>query len=178
MDSGNRLPTLYIFSGLPGAGKSTLAQQLAKRLGAFYLRIDTIEQTLRDLCTIEVQSEGYSLSYSIARDNLLLGLSVVADSCNPIPWTRDRWEQVALETNAAFVNIEVVCSDKSKHRARVEIRPPTVAGLKLPTWEEVEAREYHAWTKNRIIIDTADKSEEECIKELLSKLPALTSGRS
>lgn len=39
---------LYIFSGLPGTGKSTLAQYLAKTLGAVYLRIDTIEQAMKD----------------------------------------------------------------------------------------------------------------------------------
>lgn len=39
---------LIIFSGLPGCGKSTIARALAKRLGAVYLRIDTIEQAIRD----------------------------------------------------------------------------------------------------------------------------------
>lgn len=37
---------LIIFSGLPGSGKSTIAQALAKQLSAFYLRIDTIEQAI------------------------------------------------------------------------------------------------------------------------------------
>ena len=39
---------LIIFSGLPGSGKSTIARALAKRLGAVYLRIDTIEQAIRE----------------------------------------------------------------------------------------------------------------------------------
>lgn len=39
---------LIIFSGLPGSGKSTIARALAQRLGAVYLRIDTIEQAIRD----------------------------------------------------------------------------------------------------------------------------------
>ena len=38
---------LIIFSGLPGSGKSTIARALARRLGAVYLRIDTIEQAIR-----------------------------------------------------------------------------------------------------------------------------------
>jgi len=42
--------TLIIFAGLPGSGKSTLAAKLASRLAAAYLRIDTIEQGLRDVC--------------------------------------------------------------------------------------------------------------------------------
>ena len=39
---------LIIFSGLPGSGKSTIARALAQQLGAVYLRIDTIEQAIRE----------------------------------------------------------------------------------------------------------------------------------
>ena len=110
-ESGFRGPILYIFSGLPGSGKSTLAQLVASRLDAVYLRIDTIEQALRDMCSVEVRGEGYRLAYRIASDNLRLGLNVVADSCNPIELTRREWEQVARETEAAYINIEVICSE-------------------------------------------------------------------
>lgn len=39
-------PILYIFSGLPGSGKSSLSKLVARELHAIYLRIDTIEQGL------------------------------------------------------------------------------------------------------------------------------------
>lgn len=82
-------PTLFIFSGLPASGKSTWTKFVAKEYNAVYLRVDTIEQALRDLCRYNVQGEGYRLSYRIATDNLKLRHNVIADSCNPIQLTRD-----------------------------------------------------------------------------------------
>lgn len=165
-----RSPTLYIFSGLPGSGKSTLAKHVAQHFDSIYLRIDTIEQALRDLCNVDVSGEGYRLAYRVAADNLRLGKSVVADSCNPIELTRREWEQVALQSNAAYRNIEVICSDPQEHRSRVESRSVDVSGLKLPTWADVEGREYHAWTVDRIVVDTAARTERECAAELIAVL--------
>jgi predicted kinase len=163
-------PMLTIFSGLPGTGKTTLSCMLAKEMKAAYLRIDTVEQALRDLCSLNVYGEGYGLSYRIAADNLRLGMDVVADCCNPIELTRHQWQQVAIEAQASCINIEVVCSDEHEHRHRVETRVSSVPTLRLPTWNEVRTREYQAWTVDRIIIDTAHKSEAECMGTLLSKL--------
>lgn len=136
-DSQIERPVLFIFSGLPGSGKSTLAQVVAQQFEAVFLRIDTIEQGLRDLCSIDVQGEGYRLAYRIAADNLGLGRNVVADSCNPIELTRREWEQVARDSHADFINIEIICSDASEHRLRVETRVVEVPGRRLPTWRDV-----------------------------------------
>lgn len=163
-------PILFIFSGLPASGKSSLAKLLAAERGAVWLRIDTIEQSLRDLYGVEVQGEGYRLAYRVAADNLRVGLSVVADSCNPWELTRREWEAVATENGACFVNIEMVCSDCEEHQRRVETRASEIAGMKLPTWAEVEAREYHPWTSDHITIDTAGRSVEESFEELKGKI--------
>ncbi len=163
-------PLLYVFSGLPATGKTILSQELAKYLNSVYLRIDTVEQALRDLCSITVQGEGYRLSYRVAADNLKLGMSVVADSCNPIELTRGEWESVAKDSNANYVNIEIICSDENEHKRRANYRISTVDGLRLPTWAEIEDREYHEWCSDRIVIDTAGRTERESFDELVSKL--------
>lgn len=163
-------PFLYIFSGLPGSGKTTLAQRAAKRLRCAYLRIDTIEQGLRELLSANVEGEGYRLAYRIASDSLRVGCSVVADSCNPLELTRREWEQVARDGGARYFNIEVVCSDTPEHRRRVDTRVPDISGMKLPTWNEVEHRAYEPWTVERLIVDTAGKRVEESTEDLLSEL--------
>ncbi len=166
-------PILFILSGLPATGKSTQSKLIAQEYGAVYLRIDTIEQGLRDLCRFDVQGEGYRLSYRIAGDNLKLGQSVVADCCNPVNLTRTEWENVATENNSLFINIEILCSNKEEHQKRIETRKSEIAGLKLPVWEDVENREYYSWETERIIIDTANKSAEESLEELKKSIKTI-----
>lgn len=164
-------PVLYIFSGLPGSGKSTLAKQLARHLEAAHIRIDSIEQGLRDICGIkEIEDKGYCLAYTIAKDILAAGLNAVADSVNPLEATRKAWMEAARSTGAGFVNIEVLCSDPVEHRHRVESRESEIANLKLPTWEQVFSREYDPWKTPRVQIDTAGKSIEECLRYLSATL--------
>ncbi len=160
---------LFILSGLSGTGKSTLGKLLAKEYNAVYLRIDTIEQGLRDLCHCDVQGEGYRLAYRIAADNLKLRHSVVADSCNPIELTRNEWEEVARNSGTGFINIEIICSDEAEHRQRVETRESDITGLQLPTWEQIKNREYDSWETECIRIDTAHRTVEESFRELIEK---------
>jgi predicted kinase len=163
--------TLYIFSGLPASGKSTLARELAHKTNPTFIRIDTIEQGLRDVCKMDnIEGEGYRLSYLIAKDNLNSGNNVIADSVNPWELTRKEWNDVATSVGSEFVNIEVICSDKQEHKNRVETRNVGIENLKMPTWEEVLNRDYHQWTMPRIVIDTAGKTIEASVIELLSQM--------
>lgn len=161
---------LYIFGGLPGTGKSTLAAALARHVNALYLRLDTIEQAMRT-SGIEIDGPaGYIVAYGVARENLRLGRSVVADSVNPIAITREAWTDVAREVNVAYIEIEVICSDLADHRRRVETRRSDVPGLRLPTWAQVVSREYEPWAGPHILIDTAAESAGASIQLLLAQL--------
>ena len=173
----SKTATLVIFSGLPATGKSTLARILATQLEALYLRIDTIEQSLRDSRRLagSVEDAGYCVAYAVAADNLRMGRTVVADSVNPLQITRDAWCAVAASAGAAAVDVEVICSNIMEHRRRVESRPPDIPGLVPPSWQEVSEREYHSWDRPHIIIDTAGTSVEQAVNALL---PRVTSAAS
>lgn len=163
---------LIIFGGLPGAGKTVIASELARQLDAVYLRIDSIEQAFRDSGAISGPREdaGYRAAYALAEDNLRLGRIVVADSVNPLKVTRDAWTEIASRAGVGAVEIEIICSDPKEHRRRVETRASDIRGLRLPTWQEVVSREYHAWDREHFVIDTALHAVEESVEIIRSML--------
>ena len=163
---------LIIFGGLPGTGKTTIARELARQIGAIHLRIDSIEQAIRDCSpdAVGLDEAGYRVAYAVAEDNLRLGRTVVADSVNPLQITRDAWLEVGRRAQAIIMEIEVICSDSREHRARVETRESDIFGLRLPSWEQVISREYHPWDRKHIVIDTANRSLEKNIKTLREAL--------
>ena len=163
-------PKLYIFGGLPGTGKSTLASALAPRFNAVYIRIDTIEQAMRDGGLNEIGEKGYIAGYRLALDNLSLGNTVVADSVNPLGVTRTAWVKIAEEAHVPFFEIEIICSDQNEHRNRIESRHTDIAGLRLPDWKQIADREYEPWNDEHIILDTAGRTINESISELYSHL--------
>ncbi len=170
-------PGLYILGGLPGTGKSTLSQRLARELGAVHLRIDIIEHAMRGAGIALNGPEGYIVAYRLAEHNLRLGLAVVADSVNPIEITREAWRAVALRVGVQFFEIEFLRSDSAEHRQRVETRPADIAGFELPTWEQVVNREYEPWQTDHIVIDTAGKTVEQSFREMWRKILAVHSGK-
>ncbi len=163
-----------IFGGLPGTGKSTIARRVADELGAVYLRIDTIEQAIRDAGILatggEVGPAGYNVAYRIATDNLRAGRTVVADSVNPIGLTRDAFRAVGEEIGAGVLEVEVVCSDATEHRRRVETRSVDVPGLVPPAWQAVVERHYELWDRPHLVIDTGVMSVEESVRQVCDAL--------
>ncbi|KQQ82905.1 hypothetical protein ASF73_18775 [Xanthomonas sp. Leaf131] len=169
-----QLATLVVFGGLPGVGKSSIAQRLLTHCNAVYLRIDSIEQALRYSGALahDVGPAGYLVAYAIAEANLRQGQVVVADSVNPLPVTRDAWRDVARRTHSRLLEIEVVCSDRDVHRQRVESRHSEVAGLRMPDWSSVLAHDYVAWTEPHWVIDSAVLSAEQAVAEIMHRLAA------
>jgi predicted kinase len=166
---------LIIFGGLPGVGKTALAAELARVIGAVHLRVDSIEQAIRASGLVSASQSlddaGYRVAYAVAEDNLRIGRTVIADSVNPRPLTREAWAEVAKRARVGAVEIEVQCSDVNEHRRRVETRTTDIPGLKLPTWEEVVGREYHPWDREHLAIDTAGRTVERNVDAIREVLP-------
>lgn len=164
---------LIIFGGLPGTGKTTLARELARQLGAMYLRIDTIEHAIAPAEDVSVGEAGYLVGYALAEENLRLGQTVVADSVNPLRVTRDAWRGAAKRADVNFVEVLIVCSDQVEHRHRVETRTIDIPALGLPTWHDVLARKFEPWDGEHTLIDTAGRTVEQSLAALRAALSVL-----
>ena len=154
-------------------GKTAIAGELARLIGAVHLRVDSIEQAIRASGVVSqpLNDAGYRVAYAVAEDNLRIGRTVIADSVNPIHRTRKAWAGVANRLQVRAIEIEVKCSDVDEHRHRVETRTTDVPGLKLPTWEEVVGREYHPWDREHLVIDTAGRTVEQNVDVIREALP-------
>lgn len=133
-------------------------------------RVDVVEQAMRTAGITVNGPEGYIVCYELAKQNLRLGLDVIADTVNPIAITRQAWREVAESLKIPFVEIEVICSDEHEHRHRVCTRLTDISGFTLPTWEEVKNRQYEAWDQERLVIDTAHQTVAESLRMLRGQL--------
>jgi predicted kinase len=161
--------TLVILSGLPGVGKSTSARALGVALSAVHVRIDSIEQALRN-AGLTVDEHGYRVAYAVAEDNLRLGRIVIADCVNPWPLTRCAWRAVADRAAARAVCVELTCSDIDEHKRRVESRSPDIDRHRVPTWSEVMAHDYRPWDSDRLVVDTARLNVPQSVQAIVSAI--------
>lgn len=162
---------LIVYGGLPGTGKTTIGRELVARWSSVYLRIDIIEHALNTAYgrTEDIGPAGYLVAYELAKSNLALGMSVVADCVNPLAVTREAWRAVAANASSPLLEVEIVCSDQAEHRRRVEARKADIGGVALPNWEAVMRRNYEEWATDRLVIDSALISASEAVEVILDR---------
>lgn len=163
---------IIIFSGLPGTGKSMLAEALGKALGIPVFAKDWLEATLirSDMIASNpnkpLGSAGYELLTILAERQLMLSQSVILDSVASTQSIRDTWRQLAGQYNADYRVIECICSDESLHRARLNERQRHIPGWHELEWSEVERVKgyYVPWEGGHLVLDMANSFTDNFLK--------------
>ena len=155
--------------GLPGVGKSALAKALAWRFGAVHLRIDTIEQALRNVGLEVSGPEGYLVARDLAADNLRSGKTVIVDAVNPLEITRDYWRETAarltLETRGDRGGVQRHAPASAASRVAQQRRPRSwYSRPGSRSW----SRSYEPWTTAQVV-DTAGRP----LRDTLSQVEAI-----
>jgi predicted kinase len=125
---------LIVLGGPPGTGNMTIGKSLAVKRTAVYVRVDEIENALQSLLPSGQKNapEGYVIGQAIALSNLKPGLSVVADSVNPVPESRQAWRDLARKAGTGLLEIELICSGLAPHQRRAERGMSDIDNIKLP----------------------------------------------
>lgn len=164
---------LLVISGLPGVGKTTVAQQAGVRLGAVHLSVDAVEEALLGAGLAPGWTTGvaaYEATRAVAESSLSAGHRVVVDAVNDSEPARQTWERAA--NAAGTVEIEwvvLVCSDEVEHQRRLSSRTRSFTHIPEPTWEQVRARaaDYAAWQQPHRVLDTAGMSLDDVVAQIL-----------
>lgn len=159
-----RVPVLVAMAGLPGSGKSTIAEIVAGRLGATVISVDPIEASILHAGIDSDQPTGlaaYLVAETMAEQVLLSGHSVVVDAVNAVEPARLQWRDLAERCDVKLRVLETVCSDEALHEERLAKRTGDVAAYSTGAVAvEQSTEEYDEWkgacgSLPRITLDTA-----------------------
>ena len=113
-------------SGVPGAGKSTIAREISRRIEAIVIDNDICRSIALEY-GVESNTAGqvaYETMFALAHSFLTQGFSVILDSPCRFQMILDKGLQIAAETEAAYRCIECVTEDLAIIRHRLQRRTP------------------------------------------------------
>lgn len=161
---------MIVLSGLPGTGKSGIADGIGRALGIPVLSVDPIESAIVGAGierSFETGLAAYVVAEAAADRNLANGLDVVIDAVNAVEPARDTWRALARRRDARLVLIECVLSDLAVHAARLAGRDRGLA-IPEPAWDDVERRrtEWTSWPEPHLTLDAVESVEFNLAKAL------------
>ncbi|GHO43457.1 AAA family ATPase [Ktedonospora formicarum] len=93
--------TLYLMCGTPFSGKTTLAKQIAARMGYHYISLDDLMRErgfdLSQTQPVEEWEKTHHICFQLLHTLMQEDTNIVLDDTNFLKWLRERFRAVALE---------------------------------------------------------------------------------
>ena len=159
---------LVIFSGLPGTGKSTLANRLARELRVPLLCIDDVIGEVPENPGIAFWDSKVTILLDLIETQLELGLSVIADS---VFMNMDRYhaQELARRYQTRFLPIYVYISDDKIWEERVTARFKELNNKNVASWERIQHQRerFREWEpETALFVDSLQAFEQNYAKIL------------
>jgi predicted kinase len=159
---------LIVVSGLPGTGKSTLADALGRQRKAAVLSVDPIESAIVRAGVTQAFESGlaaYLVVEAVADALLNARLDVVVDAVSSVEPARDMWRGLAHRHGVRMAVIVCSLADEALHARRLAGRERGLA-LAEPTAQDVEARrtEWTDWPEEHLALSSAVPIEQNVLQ--------------
>ncbi|MFN8410816.1 MAG: ATP-binding protein [Anaerolineales bacterium] len=160
--------TLIIFSGLPGVGKTTLAEKLARTFRWPLLKIDDVIGNVPENPGIEFWDSKVDVLLDLVNTQLALGLDVIVDSVF-MNMDRQHAQKLAQKYQSRFLPIYVFVSDDKVWQERVEKRRNEMNDQNVATWENIQHQREHfsPWQSNTALFIDSLNSVDQNFKSVL-----------
>jgi len=161
---------LIVISGLPGTGKSSLADRIAAALVVPIFSVDPIESAILRAGiarSFETGLAAYLVAEVGAGSHLAHGGTAIIDAVSSVEYSKQMWRELAARHGTALRVIECTCTDEAVHRERLAKRDRGMA-FDEPTWESIEQRraEYVPWREAVLVIDAMEPIEANARRAL------------
>ncbi|WP_195893107.1 AAA family ATPase [Halopiger djelfimassiliensis] len=153
-------PTLIVYCGLPGVGKSVASGYTADHLPAERYRSDEVRKRLfPDPSYTDAETDAtYEELLEQARASLEAGTNVVLDATFQSKRYREQAAEIARATDAAVAFVRVTC-DLEIVRERIDARTDTISDA---TFEQhLQLREsFDSLEREHLVVDNSGSLEE------------------
>jgi predicted kinase len=151
-------PRLIVITGLPGTGKSAIAEPLAVELAIPAFAKDWVEASILKTGARPAGGAGRHRvrpAHCRGPRQLMLGQGVILDSVASTTSIRSVWRSLALESDADWLVIECICSDASLHRERLSRETRNIPDWPEREWADVErvSSYFEPWAEDRLVLD-------------------------